>query len=180
MHDAQLATRAGVAGRRIRGHLFAHSTSNPRPRAPRPFQRRRLRTTDLLCSRIFAWTRLGAQDYAQPRGAKPQAAAKEAAMRTMITIAIVLSGLSTAQARHIKQYLGDLPAGQQPPAVLANPYGKTLQLYDSRGRYRGNLNSNPYDPNRVPNPYSNHGSPYSPYRQDNPNNPYGGGIGVYR
>jgi hypothetical protein len=103
-----------------------------------------------------------------------------AAMRAMIMIAILLSGLSATEARHIKQYLGDLPAASRPPTVFTNPYGKTLQLYDSQGQYRGNLNSNPYDPNRVPNPYGRYGSPYSPYRQDNPNNPYGGGIGVYR
>src|SRR5258707_10010211 len=101
-------------------------------------------------------------------------------MRTMITVAIVLSGLAAAEARQIKQYLGDLPPAQQPPTVLTNPYGKTLQLYDSQGRYRGNLSGNPYDQNRVPNPYGQHGSPYSPYRPDNPNNPYGGQICVDR
>jgi hypothetical protein len=101
-------------------------------------------------------------------------------MRTIMVVTILLSGLSAAEAQHIKQYFGDLPPASQPPAVSTNPYGKTFQLYDSQGRYRGNLNNNPYDPDRVPNPYSRHGSPYSPYRQDNPNNPYGGGIGVYR
>ena len=98
-------------------------------------------------------------------------------MRTMIMVAIALCGLSTAAAQPLKQYLGDLPPAQEPPAVSVNPYGKNLQLYDNQGRYRGNLNGNPYDPNRVTNPY---GRPYSPYRRDNPNNPYGGGIGVYR
>ena len=64
-----------------------------------------------------------------------------------------------------------------------NPYGTTPQLpqlYDSQGRYRGNLGSNPYDPDVAHNPLSRLGSPYSPYRHDSPNNPYGQGIGVYR
>jgi len=101
-------------------------------------------------------------------------------MRTVIMVAILMSGLATAEAGQINQYLGALPPAQQPPAVLANPYGKTLQLYNGQGQYRGNLGSNPYDQNRVPNPYGQHGTPYSPYRPDNPNNPYGAGIGVYR
>lgn len=82
----------------------------------------------------------------------------------------------TASAR----YLGDLPPAVQPPGLSINPYGNSPQLYDTQGQYRGNLNSNPYDPNRVANPYGRYGSPYSPYRQDSPNNPYGQGIGVYR
>jgi hypothetical protein len=97
-------------------------------------------------------------------------------MRTAMVIAVLLSSISTAGAR----YLGNLPAGQQPPELSTNPYGRGFQIYDSQGRYRGNLNSNPYDPNRVTNPYGRHGSPYSPYRPDSPNNPYGQGIGVYR
>ena len=38
------------------------------------------------------------------------------------------------------------------------------------GKYLGNLNDNPYDPNSVANPYGQYGSPYSP---DSINNPYG-------
>jgi hypothetical protein len=98
------------------------------------------------------------------------------AMRMTIMIAILLCGLSSADAR----YLGNLPPGKQPPEVSTNPYGSGYQLYDSQGQYRGTLNSNPYDPNRATNPYGRHGSPYSPYRPDSPNNPYGQGIGVYR
>jgi hypothetical protein len=79
------------------------------------------------------------------------------AMRTTITIAILLCGLSTAEAR----YLGNLPPGQQPPEVSPNPYGSGYQLCDSQGQYRGTLNSNPYDPNRATNPYGRHGSLYS-------------------
>ena len=60
-------------------------------------------------------------------------------------------------------------------------------LMDSQtGKYLGNLNNNPYDPDSVSNPYGNYGSPYSsdsinnpygnygsPYSNDSPNNPYG-------
>ena len=85
-----------------------------------------------------------------------------ATMRTAITVAILLFSLSSAGA----EYLGDLPPGQRPPEVFTNPYASSPQLYDSRGRYRGNLGNNPYDPDRVTNPSGRHGSPYSPYRQD--------------
>jgi hypothetical protein len=40
----------------------------------------------------------------------------------------------------------------------------------TNGRYLGNVNSNPYDPNSISNPYGQYGSPYSP---DSINNPYG-------
>jgi hypothetical protein len=36
-------------------------------------------------------------------------------------------------------------------------------------QYRGQLSSNPYDPNSTSNPYGRYGSPYSP---DSVNNPY--------
>jgi hypothetical protein len=100
-------------------------------------------------------------------------------MRTTIIVAILPSGMSSAGARQLR-YLGDLPPASQPPGLYINPYGSSPLLYDSQGQYRGNLNSNPYDPNTVANPYGRHGSPYSPYRQASPNNPYGQGIGVYR
>ena len=38
------------------------------------------------------------------------------------------------------------------------------------GRYLGNLNGNPYDPNSVANPFGRYGSEFSP---DSVNNPYG-------
>ena len=53
------------------------------------------------------------------------------------------------------------------------------------GKYLGNLNSNPYDPNSTSNSYGQYGSKYSPdsinnpygqycskYSNDSPNNPY--------
>ena len=51
------------------------------------------------------------------------------------------------------------------PAFAESPY-----LVAPDGKYLGNLNANPYDPNSVSNPYGRYGSPYSP---DSINNPYG-------
>lgn len=50
-------------------------------------------------------------------------------------------------------------------------HAQSLILVDPQtGKYLGNLNSNPYDPNSVANPYGQYGSPYS---SDSINNPYG-------
>ena len=69
-----------------------------------------------------------------------------------------------------------------------NPYAtEAPRLYDQQGNYRGKLNTNPYDPDSVSNPYGRYGNPYSadslnnqfgagnPYRSDSPTNPYGSG-----
>ena len=53
-----------------------------------------------------------------------------------------------------------------------NPYGTTRDSFHITapdGSYRGNLNTNQYDPNSVANPYGRYGSQYSP---DSVNNPY--------
>lgn len=53
-----------------------------------------------------------------------------------------------------------------------NPYGNdqnSLKVYDADGRYRGNLNTNQYDPNSVSNPYGRYGNQYS---NDSINNKY--------
>lgn len=47
----------------------------------------------------------------------------------------------------------------------ASPY-----LVGEDGKYLGNLNSNPHDPNSISNPYGRYGSRFSP---DSVNNPYG-------
>ena len=57
-------------------------------------------------------------------------------------------------------------------AQYGNPYGNTNnsnKVYGADGKYKGNLNDNPYDPNSVSNPYGRYGSQYSP---DSINNPY--------
>jgi hypothetical protein len=73
-----------------------------------------------------------------------------------------------------------------------NPYATDApKLYDSQGKYRGRLSSNPYDPDSVSNPYGRYGSKYSPdsinnsygagnpYNPDSPNNPYGNGMRIF-
>jgi hypothetical protein len=119
-------------------------------------------------------------------------------MKLAFACALVLASVSAAAA----QYLGTLtanpslaPAAPQPPGTFSNPYGNSSnspKLYDSQGQFRGNLNSNSYDPDSVANPYGRYGSRYSndsinnpygagsPYRQDSPNNQYGTGMRVYR
>ena len=114
---------------------------------------------------------------------------------TMAVVAITLSTNATAQT-----YLGNLTANPylpkappQPANTFNNPYGgshDSPKLYDSQGTFRGNLNSNKYDPDSVANPYGRYGSQYSPdsinnpygagsrYNQDSPNNPYGNGLTI--
>ena len=46
------------------------------------------------------------------------------------------------------------------------------KLYDGKGKYRGKLSTNPYDPDSVSNPFGRYGSKFSP---DSINNPYGAG-----
>lgn len=46
------------------------------------------------------------------------------------------------------------------------------KVYNSRGEFGGNLNSNRYDPDSVSNPYGRYGSRFSP---DSMNNKYGAG-----
>lgn len=52
-----------------------------------------------------------------------------------------------------------------------NPYTTNGgRIYANDGTYLGRLNSNPYDPESVANPYGPYGSPYS---SQSINNPYG-------
>jgi hypothetical protein len=120
-----------------------------------------------------------------------------------VAFAVVLGGAMAVASTASAQYLGNwttnpyagAPAAPQPPGTFNNPYGtdgNSPRAYDSQGNFRGNINSNPYDPNSVANPYGRYGSQYSPdsvnnpygagspYRSDSPNNPYGTGMRVYR
>ncbi len=57
-----------------------------------------------------------------------------------------------------------------------NPYGNSSnspRLYAPNGQFLGNVNSNPYDPNSIANPYGQYGSPYSPNSINNPYGQYG-------
>ncbi len=100
------------------------------------------------------------------------------------------------------QYLGNLsinptmpPALPQLPGTFDNPFGTTQtspHLYDSQGRYHGNLNANQFDPNSVANPFGRYGSQFSPdsinnlfgagspFAKDSPTNPFGEGMSIVR
>ncbi len=69
--------------------------------------------------------------------------------RTLVLVAVVA-------------YLSTAAAGAQSP-----------ELYSNDGKYLGNLNANPYDPNSVANPYGQYGSKYSPNSINNQYGQYG-------
>lgn len=100
------------------------------------------------------------------------------------------------------QYMGNLtvnralpPAAPQPPGTFTNRFGNdsnSPKLYDRQGRFRGNLNDNPNDPNSVANPFGRYGSRFSPdsinnpngrfgsrFSTQSPNNPFGMGLSIY-
>jgi hypothetical protein len=114
---------------------------------------------------------------------------------TMAVVAVTFTSVASAQI-----YLGNLSANPylpkappQPANTFNNPYGNSSnspQLFNSQGQFRGNLNSNQFDPNSVANPFGQYGSRFSPdsinnpygagsrYNQDSPNNPYGSGLTI--
>lgn len=110
-------------------------------------------------------------------------------MKTFIFI--VLTSLNAFSQTYVGQYGANPYAA---PKVEQPAYGgQNLGIYNSQGEYKGNLNSNPYDPNSVNNPYGQYGSQYSPKSINNPyvpennpynpnsaNNPYGQGLKVYQ
>ena len=122
-------------------------------------------------------------------------------MRCVAGCLVLLSAV-TPLAAHA-QYMGNwtanptLPPGvPQPPGTFNNAYGTSANspgLYDNQGQFHGNVNSNPYDPDSVANPYGRYGSRYSPDSVNNPysqsgsrfspispNNPYGSGMSIYQ
>ena len=136
----------------------------------------------------------------------------------MKTFLIIFTTLLMVPMVSTAQYLGDLSNNRYAPNSLSNPSGagnsyrynsptnlhgpnsmhkryagngNSPKIYDSHGKYHGNLNNNTYDPNSVANPYGKYGSKYSAdsinnkygagsaYRKDSPNNRYGSGMLVY-
>ena len=95
-------------------------------------------------------------------------------VKTLLGLVVggMLIGSTAAQAQ-----LPQLPTlgGNPAPTYRGNPYGSdsnSPRIYEPDGTFRGNLNSNRYDPDSIANPYGRYGSPYSP---DSLNNPYGPG-----
>ncbi len=98
-----------------------------------------------------------------------------------------------------KSYQGQYTINKFAPQATPSPnFGNKFsnsynspQLYTNDGQYRGNLNTNRFDPNSVSNPYGRYGSKFSPdsinnpygagsrYKQNSPYNPYGQGLRVY-
>lgn len=112
--------------------------------------------------------------------------------RVIIACAATLIA-SSAMAQTVGRYSANPYAGGS-RAYTPPSYGNQQQLYTNGGQYRGNLNTNQYDPNSVANPYGRYGSQYSQdsinnpygagsrYKADSPSNPYGQGLqvcGVY-
>lgn len=102
-------------------------------------------------------------------------------------LAAVLVALPTAA---LAQYQGQYSANPY-TSNRVNTYKSGGSLYSNDGQFRGNLNSNQYDPDSVSNPYGKYGSQYSsdsvnnpygtygsPYSSQSPNNPYGNGMRV--
>lgn len=74
-------------------------------------------------------------------------------------------------------FLGTAPAWAQSPAVPPGfnqfgTYQNSVHLYSPNGQFRGDLNSNPFDPDSVSNQFGPYGNPFSP---DSVNNPFGAG-----
>lgn len=121
-------------------------------------------------------------------------------MKKTVLAAVAALALCSTSAM-AQSYLGNLsanptlpPAVPQLPGTFDNPFGNSTnspQLYDSQGQFRGNLNSNQFDPNSVANPFGRYGSQFSPdsinnpygagsrFAPDSPNNPYGTGMQIY-
>lgn len=116
---------------------------------------------------------------------------KLAAVITLIALVVP----SAANA----QYLGNYTSNQyqsnrvNPYQYSGGSYGNGTNspgLYTQGGQFRGNVNTNRFDPNSVANPYGRYGSQFSPdsinnqfgagsqFNNESPNNPYGQGLRV--
>ena len=110
-----------------------------------------------------------------------------------------LGNLSTNQAdpNSISNEAGQYGSEASPDSIYnkagkygsqASPYSpnnpaasgtNTPRIYGSDGKYLGNLNSNPSDPNSVSNPAGRYGSPASPDSINNPSGKYGSPASPY-
>ena len=113
--------------------------------------------------------------------------------KALLAIGLLLMA-SAAQAQTYGRYSNNpYAAGRVGGGIGGGDYGNDSNspgLYSGQGQFRGNLNSNQYDPNSVANPYGRYGSQYSPdsinnpygagspYSADSPSNPYGQGLRV--
>ncbi|MEC5383713.1 hypothetical protein VSX64_23475 [Aurantimonas sp. C2-6-R+9] len=115
--------------------------------------------------------------------------------RLVYTVVALMLSASGAQAQYYGNYSSNpyAPNRTNPYQYGGGQYGTDSTspgLYTDEGQFRGNMNSNQYDPNSVANPYGRYGSQYSPdsinnpygagspYRPDSPSNPYGSGLRI--
>ena len=113
------------------------------------------------------------------------------------TIALMVS-LGAANAQYLGNYSANptlAPAPPQLPGTFNNQFGSDYsspKLYDSQGQFRGNVNSNQFDPNSIANPFGRYGSQFSPdsvnnqfgqygsqFSPESPNNQFGTGLSIY-
>jgi len=122
-------------------------------------------------------------------------------MKQFVSVSFCVACAFLVQTPAHAQYYGNLtsnqmmpPAPPQPPGTFDNPFGNSSdspQLYDSQGGFHGDLNSNPFDPDSVSNPFGQYGSQFSPdsinnqfspagspFGADSPNNSFGQGMAV--
>lgn len=110
-------------------------------------------------------------------------------LRTALVAGLLIS-TAAASAQTLGTYSSNPYAAGRAPDYSPPTYGNERQLYTNDGNFRGNLNSNRYDPDSVANPYGQYGSRYSPdsinnpygagsrYNSDSPSNPYGQGLKI--
>ncbi len=106
----------------------------------------------------------------------------------LIALLTSFSAMAQDERYTINPYVS---GGTMSPDGYDNPYGNganSAKIYDSQGNFRGNVNSNRYDPDSIANPYGRYGSRYSSdsiknpygagsrYSSDSPYNPYGSGM----
>ena len=116
----------------------------------------------LFCGTYLYGQELGLKDYLQRLKFAPGTSIEQK-VEFLQSVGVSLS------AQGVREL--DASATARPAPRPAEPFASPqLRSPDGTNKYLGDVNSNPYDPNSVANPYGRYGSPYSP---DSVNNPYG-------
>ena len=107
-------------------------------------------------------------------------------MKPLILLTTILS-ISAVADGYEGQYSSNPYAT---PKAQIQP-GRTYQLRESKGTYRGQIGGSEYHPDSINNEYGRYGSQYSPdsirneygagsrYRSESPSNEYGRGLEVW-
>jgi hypothetical protein len=121
------------------------------------------------------------EEYLRLLKAAPGTSVEEK-IKSLDTLGISLSDRGLRQLSGAVTDSTPSPTYQTAPALTTPvaPFGSPqLRGADSQGNELGNLNSNPYDPDSVSNPYGQCGSPYSPKSVNNPYGAYGSPYSPY-